>query len=311
EQAGVSLTFFASEQTDRSSPWLHVPAWVVSVISAALLYYIVVLFKKAQKKLSSSFDKNLRLTVSGLLVLFAAALVTINAYLYIKGITTVSKDEIPTSWFQALNSTFVVAFAAFFAWLWLTLGKRQPSSITKTAIGLFFLGMGYLWIAYGVNNVRPGIKVTMIWLVGLYALHTIGELCLSPIGMSLVNKLSPLKYSSLLMGIWFTANGFGNKLAGVMSTLYPPGAAEVAAAKAKGIDLGPVLAAKSTPPPDMAAQLDKLHIPYRYKTFLGYHIDNLHDFFMLFVYMSVIAAAVLFVLSKKLQKMTHEEVSAG
>lgn len=214
---------------------------------------------------------------------------------------------VPTSWFQSLNSAFVVSFAAFFAWMWLKLGKKQPSSVTKLAIGLFMLGMGYLWIAYGVKDIPAGVKVSMIWLVGMYALHTMGELCLSPIGMSLVNKLSPLKYSSLLMGIWFTANGFGNKLAGVMSTLYPPGAAEIKKAHDNGIDLAPILAAKAAPPAGMAAKLDALGIPYKFKTFLGYHIDNLYDFFMLFVFMAVAAAILLFMLSKTLQKMEHND----
>jgi len=308
EQAGASLTFFASEQTQRHVDWLHIPVWLIAVISALLLYYIVVLFRKAQKNLASGFDRNLRLTVNGLLFLFGAALIILNVYLFSTGQKEISSDDIPTSWFQSLNSAFVVSFAAVFAWMWLKMGKKQPASTTKLAIGLFMLGMGYLWIAYGVDNVSAGVKVSMIWLVGMYALHTMGELCLSPIGMSLVNRLSPLKYSSLLMGIWFTANGFGNKLAGVMSTLYPPGAAEVKAANDNHIDLAPILAAKAAPPADMAAKLDALKIPYKFKTFLGYHIDNLHDFFMLFVFMAVIASILLFMLSKKLQKMEHNDI---
>lgn len=307
EQAGASLTFFASEQTDRNVSWLHIPIWLIATVSALLLFYIVSLFRKVQKNLASDFDKALRLTVNGLLFLFGAALIALNVYLFSTGKKEISKDEIPTSWFQSLNSAFVVSFAAFFAWMWLKLGKKQPASTTKLAIGLFMLGMGYLWIAYGVDNVSAGVKVSMIWLVGMYALHTMGELCLSPIGMSLVNKLSPLKYSSLLMGIWFTANGFGNKLAGVMSTLYPPGAAEVADAGKHGINLAPILAAKALPPADMAAKLDSLKIPYKFKTFVGYHIDNLHDFFMLFVFMAVTASILLFILSKRLQKMEHND----
>ena len=118
---------------------------------------------------------------------------------------------VPTSWFQSLNSIFVVLFAPFFAWFWLKLGKREPKSPFKMALGLLFMSLGYLWIAFGVKDVQTGIKVSMIWLVGMYALHTAGELCLSPIGLSLVNQLSPLKYSSLLMAIWFTANAFGNR----------------------------------------------------------------------------------------------------
>jgi POT family proton-dependent oligopeptide transporter len=307
EQAGASLTFFAKEQTDRHTPWFKIPVWAIAGISVLLLWYIVNLFKKAAKNLASDFDKQLRLTVHGLLILFGTAIVALNIYLFGTGKTIVGMDEIPASWFQSLNSAFVVLFAPLFAWLWTVMGKRQPSSITKTAIGLFMLGMGYLWIGRGVDNVLPGIKVSMIWLTGMYALHTTGELCLSPIGMSLVNKLSPLKYSSLLMAIWFTANAFGNKLAGVLSAVYPPGAAEIDQAKQNGIDLATILANKASPSPDVAAKLKALEIPYEYKTFLGYHINNLYDFFMLFVVMAVVASIILFVFSSKLRKMMHED----
>jgi len=264
EQAGASLTIFADAQTDRHLG-LKIPTWVVVVLSAALLWFIFTLYKKAAKNLAAAFDTELRYTVYGLLALFAVAIAAANIYLFSTGQPYVSKEEIPASWFQSLNSTFVVLFAPFFAWLWLKLGKKQPSSPTKMALGLFLLALGYLWIAKGVNNIQPGIKVSMIWLTGMYALHTMGELCLSPIGMSLVNKLSPLKFSSLLMAIWFTANAFGNKLAGVLSSLYPNNG-------------------KTT-------------------SFLGYQMHNLYEFFMLFVFMAGIASLVLFVLTRKLQKM--------
>lgn len=268
EQAGASLTFFADAQTDRHID-LKIPIWIIGVISAALLYFIYTLYKSAAKNLAGAFDRELRVTVYGLLFLFAAAIIGSNIYLFGTGQSQVTKEEIPASWFQSLNSLFVVLFAPFFAWLWLKLGKREPSSPTKMALGLFFLALGYLWIAKGVDNVQPGVKVSMIWLTGMYALHTAGELCLSPIGMSLVNKLSPLKFSSLLMAIWFTANAFGNKVAGVLSSLYP--------------DNG-----KTT-------------------NFLGYQMHNLYDFFMLFVFMAGIAALVLFLLTKKLQRMMQSD----
>jgi proton-dependent oligopeptide transporter, POT family len=271
EQAGASLTFFADAQTDRHID-LKVPIWVIGLISAVLLYFIYTLYKSATKNLAGAFDKELRVTVYGLLFLFAAAIIGSNIYLFSTGQSQVTKEEIPASWFQSLNSLFVVLFAPFFAWLWLKLGKREPSSPTKMALGLFFLALGYLWIAKGVDNVQPGIKVSMIWLTGMYALHTAGELCLSPIGMSLVNKLSPLKFSSLLMAIWFTANAFGNKVAGVLSSLYP--------------DNG-----KTT-------------------NFLGYQMHNLYDFFMLFVFMAGIAALLLFLLTKKLQRMMQSDSAA-
>lgn len=177
---------------------------------------------------------------------------------------TLGSYTIPSSFFQSLNSTFVVAFAPLFAWLWLKLGKYEPGSPAKMALGLFLLALGYLWIAFGVHNVASGVKVSMIWLTGMYALHTCGELCLSPIGLSLVNKLAPIKFASLLMAVWFTANAFANKFAGVLSGLYPDG--------------------KTT-------------------YFAGYAITNLFDFFILFVAMAGAAAFVLFLIARKLKTM--------
>ena len=264
EQAGASLTFFADEQTDRVVS-LKIPVWLLYLLGTALLVFIVSLFKKAAKNLEAAFDKELRITVYGLLILFAASIIGAEVYLVLEGQSFVWIKEIPASWFQSLNSLFVVGFAAFFAWLWLKLGKHEPSSPYKMALGLLLLALGYLWIAFGVENVRPGIKVSMIWLTGMYAFHTFGELSLSPIGMSLVNKLSPLKFSSLLMAVWFTANAFGNKLAGVLSALYPENG-------------------KTT-------------------SFLGYRMSDMHDFFLLFVFMAGIASLILFFLAGKLKKM--------
>jgi POT family proton-dependent oligopeptide transporter len=174
---------------------------------------------------------------------------------------------VPTSFFQSLNSIFVVSLAPLVAWIWIKLGKanKEPSSPFKMAMGLMLLALGYLWIATGVNGVGAGIKVSMIWLIGMYMMHTFGELCLSPIGLSLFNKLAPLKFASLLMAVWFTANAFANKLAGVFSALYPENG--------------------------------------KITSFAGYQISNLHDFFMFFVFMAGLASIVLFFLSSKLKNL--------
>ncbi len=171
---------------------------------------------------------------------------------------------VPASWFQSLNSIFVVTFAPLFAWLWIKLGKKEPSAPTKMALGLLLLAVGYFIIAVGVKDIGTGVKVSMIWLVGMYAFHTWGELCLSPIGLSMVNKLSPVKFASLLMAVWFLANAGSNVLAGKLSSLYPDG----------------------TKPTNFA----------------GYEMHNINDFFMLFVFMAGIAAVILFMLTKWLQK---------
>lgn len=130
---------------------------------------------------------------------------------------------IPTSYFQSINAIAIVIFAPAFVWLWGLLGNRgmEPSSPLKQAIGLFLLAMGYLVIAFGVKGIDPSTKVSMIWLVSLYTIHTFGELCLSPIGLSMVNKLAPVKLASLLMGVWFLSTAAANKFAGTLSSFYP------------------------------------------------------------------------------------------
>jgi POT family proton-dependent oligopeptide transporter len=132
-------------------------------------------------------------------------------------------SNIPTSYFQSINAVAIVIFAPIFVWIWGLLGKRnlEPASPFKQAIGLFLLAIGYLVIAFGVKGLDPSTKVSMVWLVSLYTIHTFGELCLSPIGLSMVNKLAPVKLASLLMGVWFLSTAAANKFAGTLSALYP------------------------------------------------------------------------------------------
>ncbi|MDQ3072652.1 MAG: hypothetical protein M3Q97_05260, partial [Bacteroidota bacterium] len=129
----------------------------------------------------------------------------------------------PASLFQIFNALFIVLLAPLFVAIWTGLGKRgaEPSSPVKQSIGLAFLSIGYLFIAWGVYGVQPWDKVSMIWLVGLYLIHTVGELCLSPIGLSMVVKLAPIRFVSLLMGVWFMSTATANYLAGYLSALYP------------------------------------------------------------------------------------------
>lgn len=175
----------------------------------------------------------------------------------------------PASYFQSFNPVFVVVFAPLMSWLWLKLGSKnmEPASPTKQAMGLFLLSVGYLVIALGVHGVEPGVKVSIMWLTGLYFIHSMGELMLSPIGLSMVNKLAPIRFASLLMGIWYLSMATANKFAGMLSGVYPE-------------------AGKS-------------------KSFIGFEIATMYDFFMLFVIISGVAAVILFGLSKWLQKLMH------
>lgn len=136
--------------------------------------------------------------------------------------------EVPTTWFQSINPIIVVTFAPIMAMLWeflLRRGMNVPSTV-KQALGLGLLSLGYIVIAWGTYGIDSLTKISMWWLVVLYFLHTIGELSLSPIGLSLVNRLSPAHLASLLMGVWFMSNATANILAGQFATLLPaPGKA--------------------------------------------------------------------------------------
>ena len=128
----------------------------------------------------------------------------------------------PASYFQSFNAGFIVLLAPILSLMWIKLGKKgkNPAAPYKQAMGLAFLALGFLYIAFGSKNI-PASGASIFFLTGLYFLHTIGELCLSPIGLSMVNKLTPLRFTSLMMGVWFLAIATGNKLAGTMSSLYP------------------------------------------------------------------------------------------
>ena len=131
--------------------------------------------------------------------------------------------EIPASFFQSINAVAIVICAPLFALLWTWLGKRnaEPASPIKQSMGLMLLALGYLVIAMGVKDLDPSVKVSMFWLITLYSIHTFGELCLSPIGLSMVVKLAPIRFASLLMGVWFLSTATANKFAGDLSALYP------------------------------------------------------------------------------------------
>jgi POT family proton-dependent oligopeptide transporter len=121
----------------------------------------------------------------------------------------------PSSWFQSVQPAFVILLAPVFGWLWLRLGRRQPSSPAKFALGLIFLSLSFMiLIPAGALASGEGIRVSPWWLIGAYFVSEIGELCVSPIGLSAVTKLAPLRIVGLMMGVWFLSNAFGNKLAG-------------------------------------------------------------------------------------------------
>jgi len=192
--------------------------------------------------------------------------------------------EMPASYFQSVNPLAVIALAPIFTIIWgfLYIRKLEPSSPKKMAIGLALVALGFVVIAIAVKGIGVEEKVSMWWLIGLYIIHSMGELCLSPIGLSMVSKLAPLRLSSLMMGTWFLGNAAANKFGGTLSALIPPTAG---AETTKG--------------------------PLVYPSFLGFEITNLFEFFMLFIIMTGVAAAILFFLSSWLQKMMHSNHIEG
>ncbi len=125
----------------------------------------------------------------------------------------------PSAWFQSVNSLFVILLAPMFAWLWVRLGNRQPSAPIKFVLGLVFLGLSFL-LMVPAAKLTVSHAVSPLWIVGLFFLQTIGELCLSPVGLSTMTKLAPAELLGLVMGIWFLAAALGNKLAGVFAAEF-------------------------------------------------------------------------------------------
>ena len=132
--------------------------------------------------------------------------------------------EIPASWFQSLNPFYIVVLAPVFAAVWVKLARRQldPSMPGKFAIGLLILGLGFLVMVVAAKIVVAGNQAAPYWLILTYLLHTMGELCLSPVGLSSVTKLAPKRFVGQMMGIWFLATSLGNLLAGLMAGRFNP-----------------------------------------------------------------------------------------
>lgn len=215
--------------------------------------------------------------------------------------------NMPPSMVQIFNGLFVIIFAIPFSIMWSRLHKRnlEPISTVKQAIGLALIGLGYLIIALQVKGLGINEKIGVIWLVILYLLHTFGELCLSPIGLSLVAKLAPKRFASLLMGVWFIGNAAGYALTGTLGALLPPTGDKFQTAAEHGIDLKAVLEKTVTPTAQQLSFLDENKISTVYPSFAGVTIENLFDFFMVFVTLCGAAAILLYSLTPLIRRMMH------
>jgi len=130
--------------------------------------------------------------------------------------TTILGFTFPSSWFVSVQALFVIVLSPAFAWLWIKLGRLEPSTPTKFAIGLLFTGLSFLLLMIPAHHLQasPAIRVSPFWLIGCYFIQELGELSLSPVGLSVFTKLSPVKIVGLMLGVWFLADSLGNKVAG-------------------------------------------------------------------------------------------------
>ncbi|MEI7509203.1 MAG: peptide MFS transporter, partial [Flavobacterium sp.] len=193
--------------------------------------------------------------------------------------------NMPPSMVQIFNGLFVVAFAVPFSMLWdyLRSKDREPISPVKQAVGLGLVALSYFIIAHNVKDLGNNGLLAIKWLILLYLIQTCAELCLSPIGLSLVGKLSPKRFSSLLYGVFFLSNASGYALAGTLGSILPATGDKFNKAKEFGIDLQAVLDKKITLTADQLAILEKNQISPNNPVFAGFEIHNLFEFFMVFV----------------------------
>lgn len=148
----------------------------------------------------------------------------------------------PSAWLQSFTAFFVILLAPIFSWLWIRMGERQPSSPAKFTFGLLFIGLGYVLMVPAAMLTVAG-KISPLWLVGLYFLEVMGEMCLSPVGLSTVTKLAPAKVLGIMMGVWFLAAALGNKLAGYFGGFFDASNPDVLVKLYGGIAVGLLISA--------------------------------------------------------------------
>lgn len=196
---------------------------------AIVLFTVVVTFF-GKLLLDQSFTKAERARIVAVLLLFCGASVFWGIFEQAGSSLTLfaernTRNEIfgiafPSSFWQSTNAALLVLFAPVFAWLWQKLGRRDPSVPFKFAVGILFAGLGFAILVIGASSAQAGQRVSPLWLLSVYLLHTIGELCLSPVGLSSMTKLAPTRVVGLMMGVWFLAMAVGNFLGGSVAGYY-------------------------------------------------------------------------------------------
>ncbi|MEO6055315.1 MAG: peptide MFS transporter [Gemmatimonadales bacterium] len=195
--------------------------WVLFAITAGFFAWLF---------LAAEWTREERKRLLVITVLFVAATVfwmayeqagsTLNLFAQRNTDNSVLGHGFPASWYQSLPPLFIILFAPAFAALWVWLGHRNPSSPAKFAIGLLLLGIGFAVLIGAATVAATGVRVSPMWLVISYLFQTLGELCLSPVGLSAMSKLAPARVAGLVMGVWFLASAVGNYLAGMAASVY-------------------------------------------------------------------------------------------
>lgn len=215
--------------------------------------------------------------------------------------------NMPPSMVQIFNGLFVVIFAVPFSMLWDKLREKgkEPLSPMKQSFGLALIAISYFIIAHNVKDLGNNGLLAIYWLILLYLIQTFGELCLSPIGLSLVGKLAPKRFASLAYGVFFISNAAGYALSGTLGSILPATGEKFLKAQELGIDLQGVLDKKITPTPEQIKLLDENLISASNPVFAGFEIHNLYEFFMVFVVLCGIAAVILFSITPMLRRMMN------
>ena len=211
EQAGGSMTIFAKDFTQRTlvgdaSDIFKLANTVITLVPMIVL--TIVLYGLFSKMLSNFMLSNFFLGVSFAIIWGIVVWMIVREF-------SVTATEIPASWFSVLNSLFIILLAPLFSKIWTS--KFNPSGPIKFAIGLILLGTGFAFLAFGAWGIPLGAEqasVSIVWLILAYLFHTMGELCISPVGLSYVSKLAPIKLVGLMFGFWFVCSAVANYLGG-------------------------------------------------------------------------------------------------
>ena len=210
EQGASSLVIFARDNIDRTL--IGTSLTVFNTINTLLTVVPLVIISYVVIKLSQQTFKQAPWSNIVQFICFAGIWAVAVWMLYRE--YTATSSEITVSWFSILNSFFIITFASSVSKVWDS--KFNPPGAVKYGLGLIVMAIGFGLLAFGSYGVQTGVKVSMIWLVLAYLFHTLGELCLSPVGLSYVSKLVPARMIAFMFGMWYLAIAIGNKLAAIL-----------------------------------------------------------------------------------------------